>query len=68
MVKVKVKVVNPVNPGSECPSLFRSVWARLTPFYNVAMWGSLHLHHSESVTFPALKNAGTHLNHLGREE
>ena len=58
---------DPVYTGTERPSLFRSDWARLL-HYNVAMGGSLHLLHSESVTFPALKNAGTHLIHLGRVE
>ena len=46
---------------TECPSLYQSDWARLTRNCNIAVRGSLHLLHSESVTFPALKNAGTHL-------
>ena len=35
---------------------------------NLVMGGSPYLLHSESVTFPALKNVGTHLIHLGRVE
>ena len=37
-------------------------------YCNFTVRGSPHLLHSESVTFPALKNAGTHLIHLGRVE
>ena len=43
--------------GTECLSLSK----RLGQTQTFAVGGSLHLFHSESITFPELKNTGTHL-------